>query len=80
MGIFIWDLEGAIVEANEAFLRMVQYSREDVVSGRVRWTDLTPPEWRESDQQAVAETKGDRQSATVSKRSSSGKMAAACLC
>ena len=57
MGIFIWNLEGKIVEANEAFLNMVQYGREDVASGRVHWTDLTPPECRESDQHALAELK-----------------------
>ena len=34
LGIVIWNLEGAIVGANEAFLRMVQYDREDVASGR----------------------------------------------
>src|SRR6202030_4747780 len=43
LGIFIGNFEGAIIEANDALLRMVQYSREDVVSGRLRWTDLTPP-------------------------------------
>jgi PAS domain-containing protein len=48
MGIVIANLEGAITEANDAFLRIVQYRREDLVSGRVRWTDLTPPEWRVS--------------------------------
>jgi transcriptional regulator with GAF, ATPase, and Fis domain len=31
LGVFIWNLEDAIVEANEAFLRMVQYSREDAL-------------------------------------------------
>ena len=55
IGICIWDLEGAIVEANEAFLHMVQYDREDLVSDRLRWTDLTPAEWRERDERAVAE-------------------------
>jgi PAS domain S-box-containing protein len=58
LGIFIWNLEGAIVGANDAFLRMVQYDREDLVSGRVRWTDLTPAEWRERDERAVTELKG----------------------
>jgi PAS domain S-box-containing protein len=57
LGIFIWNLEGAIVEANEAFLRMLQYDREDLVSGAVRWTDLTPAEWRERDDRAVTELK-----------------------
>jgi PAS domain S-box-containing protein len=57
IGISIWNLEGEIIEANEAFLHMVKYSREDLVSGRVRWTDLTPPEWRENDERALAEIK-----------------------
>jgi PAS domain S-box-containing protein len=42
IGIFIWDFEGRIIEANDAFLRMVDYDREDLVSGRIRWTELTP--------------------------------------
>src|SRR4029077_7068057 len=57
LGIFIWNLEGAIVGANEAFLRMLQYDRDDLVSGRVRWTDLTPMEARERDERGVTELK-----------------------
>ncbi len=57
LGIFIWNLEGAIVGANEAFLRMLQRGRDDLLSGRVRWTDLTPTEWRERDERALAELK-----------------------
>src|SRR5215469_3661744 len=37
IGIFIWHIEGRIIEANDAFLRMVDYDREDLVSGRMRW-------------------------------------------
>jgi len=55
IGIHIWNLEGEITEANEAFLHMVKYSREDLLSGRVRWRDLTPAEWRERDERAVVE-------------------------
>src|SRR4029077_18773314 len=58
IGIVIWNLEGGITEANEAFLHMVQYGREDLVSGRVRWTNLTPLEWRDRDERGVAELKG----------------------
>jgi PAS domain S-box-containing protein len=47
IGIFIWDYDGRILEANDAFLRMVGHDREDLVSGRIWWTDLTPPDWRE---------------------------------
>jgi PAS domain S-box-containing protein len=57
VGIVMWNLEGAITAANEAFLHMVQYAREDITSGRVRWTDLTPAEWRGHDERGVAELK-----------------------
>jgi PAS domain S-box-containing protein len=57
IGIIVFNIEGQIIEANEAFLRMVGYSREDLLSGRVRWTDLTPAEWRDWDERAVAELK-----------------------
>jgi PAS domain S-box-containing protein len=58
IGIIIWDLSGRILEANDAFLRIVGYDREDIVSRRLLWTDLTPPEWRDRDQrQLVPELK-----------------------
>jgi PAS domain S-box-containing protein len=53
IGIYLWDIEGRIVEANDTFLRMVGFDREDLVSGRLRWTDLTPPEGRDRDARAV---------------------------
>ena len=51
IGIFIWDFDGRILEANDEFLRVVGYDREDLAAGRIRWTDLTPPEWLERDMQ-----------------------------
>jgi PAS domain S-box-containing protein len=53
IGIVISDAEGRIHDANDAFLRMVGYDRDDIVSQRVRWTDMTPPEWLERDQQRL---------------------------
>src|SRR6516164_5967768 len=55
IGIFIADREGRFLEANDAFLRILGYDREDLVSSRVRWTDLSPPEWRERDMLTQAE-------------------------
>src|SRR6516164_1180777 len=55
IGIIIADREGRILEANDAFLHMLRYDREDLVSGRVRWTELSPPEWRERDMLTQAE-------------------------
>jgi PAS domain S-box-containing protein len=55
IGIIMWDFDGRILEANEAFLRIVGYEHEDLVAGRIRWTDLTPPEWRERDSRLMQE-------------------------
>ena len=46
-----------IVEANDAFLRIVGYDREDLISGRLSWVELTPPEWRDGDARAAAKLK-----------------------
>jgi PAS domain S-box-containing protein len=53
VGIAIWDFQGRIIEANQAFLDIVGYAREDLAS--LRWTELTPSEWRDVDDQAFAE-------------------------
>src|SRR5271165_6940763 len=47
IGIFIWNFDGRILEANDAFLRIVGYEREDLLSGRLSWREMTPVEWVE---------------------------------
>jgi len=53
IGIFIWDADGRIIEANEAFLRIVGHGRIDFASGHFRWRDLTPAEWLTGDEQRL---------------------------
>jgi PAS domain S-box-containing protein len=55
IGMFFWDAQGAITEANDAFLQMAGYSRDDLKSGALRWTDVTPQEYRAVDAQALEE-------------------------
>jgi PAS domain S-box-containing protein len=55
VGIFVWELEGRILEANDAFLTMVGHSREDLAAGGMSWTGLTPSEWRDRDEQLMPE-------------------------
>jgi PAS domain S-box-containing protein len=57
IGIVIFDIHGRIIEANQAFLEMLGYSREDLLSDRPRWIELTPAEWRDADDRAVCELK-----------------------
>ncbi len=45
IGITIADTTGSVIEANDHFLGMVGYSRDDLLAGGVNWARMTPPEW-----------------------------------
>jgi PAS domain S-box-containing protein len=49
IGVLFWNADGGIPDANDAFLQMVGYTRDDLVAGRVRWKDMTPPEYAHLD-------------------------------
>jgi PAS domain S-box-containing protein len=53
IGTLVTDLDTGVVDVNETLLRIVGYSRDEILSGRVVWADLTPPEWRDVDARAV---------------------------
>jgi PAS domain S-box-containing protein len=53
IGIFIWSNDGRILDANDAFLQIIGYEREELVSGRVRWIDLLAPGWETRASRAV---------------------------
>jgi PAS domain S-box-containing protein len=65
IGTFVWQAAGpsidtndiVIVEANDAFLRMLGYDREDLAAARLSRFALTPPELYERDTQSLAEVK-----------------------
>ena len=45
VGVIFLNSGGQITDANEAFLRMSGFTRGDLEAGRLRWDELTPPEW-----------------------------------
>jgi PAS domain S-box-containing protein len=55
IGVASCDAEGRIVDANDAYLDILGYSRDDLTTDRIAWRDLTPPEWQTVSMQAVAE-------------------------
>jgi PAS domain S-box-containing protein len=64
IGIFTWQLGGrheagdaVFLDVNDAFLRIVGYDREDLVTGPVGQRILTPPDWQDRTRRAMAEMK-----------------------
>ncbi len=54
-GVIYWNMNGQIVDANDKFLQMVGYSREELIAGKIDWVNMTPPEYRVVDEQSVLE-------------------------
>lgn len=57
VGVVFFDLVGGIHEANDAFLALIGYTRDELEAGEVRYERLTPPDWRWRDEQTIRELK-----------------------
>lgn len=56
-GVIFWNTAGGITDANDKFLDMTGYTREDIAAGRIDWAAMTPPEFSMLDEQSLAELK-----------------------
>ncbi len=56
-GVFYYNLDGSVTDANDEFLEIIGYTREDLQSGLIQWDKMTPPEYRSLDEYAIAELK-----------------------
>ncbi|MEO8893143.1 MAG: PAS domain S-box protein, partial [Coleofasciculaceae cyanobacterium] len=57
MGVIFWDVEGNIIDANDTFLKMTGYTRQELEQGKIYWQDMTPTKYRYLDLQAIEEIK-----------------------
>jgi PAS domain S-box-containing protein len=57
IGVSFSTISGEIADANDAYLQMLGLTREELHAGRVRWDELTPPEYRHLDERAIEEIK-----------------------
>ncbi|HYJ46061.1 MAG TPA: PAS domain S-box protein [Pyrinomonadaceae bacterium] len=55
IGIVFWNTSGQAVDANDAFLEIVGYTREELVEGKINWREMTPAEFRRLDEHAGEE-------------------------
>ncbi len=51
------EADGTISEANDAYLRMLGYTRKDLQMGQINWRKVTPPEYLDLDEVAIEEAK-----------------------
>ncbi len=54
VGLLFADLDGAILDANDALLDMIGYTREELRQAKLNWRELTPPKYRAADEKALA--------------------------
>lgn len=54
LGVEFWDADGTILDANDAYLTMIGYTRADLEAGRVNWRSLTPPEQLQYSDSSIA--------------------------
>ncbi len=57
--VFFWNKRGEILDANDAFLELMGYTREDLNAGRIGWTAMTPPQYVERDRRAMEEVSAE---------------------
>ncbi|WP_392436029.1 response regulator [Chlorogloeopsis fritschii PCC 9212] len=55
IAIAFWDINGNITEANDAYLQLIGYTRQEMFLGKLRWTDITSSESQDVQQQIMAE-------------------------
>ena len=55
LGVMFWNKDGQITDANDKFLEMLGYSREDLTAGLINGFALTPPEYAHIDEAAMIE-------------------------
>ncbi len=68
VGMIRWDLDRSLIlDANETFLRMTGYTRDDVAAGRLNFRDMTPAEWTPRNEEGIRTIRADGYAAPYEK-------------
>lgn len=55
IGVLFGDIYGGVSHANDKFLQMIGYTRQDLQAGGINWKNITPPEYLPADAQGIAQ-------------------------
>ncbi|MBN3898206.1 MAG: PAS domain S-box protein [Nostoc sp. NOS(2021)] len=56
IGVAFWNVDGLIIDANDAFLQLAGYTRDEfAILDRFNWKELTPVEYKHLDDRALLE-------------------------
>ncbi|GAA4334772.1 hypothetical protein GCM10023184_29090 [Flaviaesturariibacter amylovorans] len=66
-GVLFWDMDKGITDANDAFLNMIGYTRDELAGG-LHWQKITPEEWKQKDDESIAELLASGKSAPFEKQ------------
>jgi PAS domain S-box-containing protein len=67
VGVMFFTMDGRITDANNAFLKMSGYARDDLAKGVLRWDQMTPPVYMERSLHAIDEFKRTGKTSTYEK-------------
>ena len=57
MPVCFWNFDGRLLDANDRYLSLIGYSREDLASAKLSWRDITPKEFWKLDDDAIRQTR-----------------------
>jgi PAS domain S-box-containing protein len=55
VGVLVATPAGGVIDANDYYLNLIGFTREEFRAGKVDWRAITPPEWIAADEKAIQE-------------------------
>ena len=55
--MIVWNSKGGLIAANDAYLKMIGYTRDEMQTRKIDWANITPPEYTTLDQNCIKQLK-----------------------
>lgn len=57
IAVCFWEVAGGVLDANDRYLRLIGYTREELLSGSINWRQITPKEHWKLDDEALRQAR-----------------------